>query len=84
MAQRIFGASPEVWDYQYPETGVLAQIYYVNPMYYNDGKFSKSKFREHIIPRESFDDMVQVHIRDTERELKRNVCLEDIEYIKIW
>ena len=41
------------------------------------------KFREHIIERESFDDMVQVHIRDTERELKRNVyALEDIEYIK--
>ena len=52
-------------------------------MYYNDGKFSKPKFREHIIQRESFDDMVQVHIRDTERELKRNVYKpEDIEYIK--
>ena len=38
-----FGASPEVWDYPQFETGVLAQIYYVNPMYYNDGKFSKSQ-----------------------------------------
>ena len=79
-----FWGKPEVWDYHHtPETGVLAQIYYVNSMYYNDGKFSKPKFREHIIQRESFDDLIQVHIRDTERELKRNVYKpEDIEYIK--
>ena len=51
-------------------------------MYYNDGKFSQPKFRAHIIERESFDMNVKVHIKDCEREAKRDVYSEDErEYI---
>ena len=78
-----FWGKPEVWEYTHsPETGLLAQIYYVGSMHYNDGKFSKPKFRAHIIERESFDHNVQVHINDCIREAKRDVyTTEQRDYI---
>ena len=73
-----FWGKPEVWEYVHsPETGLMAQIYYVGSMYYNDGKYSTPKFRAHIIERESFDDNVIVHQKDCVREAKRDVYTKE-------